>query len=174
MIRKILMRWWVSKHLSILKKKIVQASLSSVSLQIDHELHTNANSNTFRAILGNGLKKCNLCARNVYSLQYYYQCPQAPQRPKDSFTWLTSAFPQCTEPYSAKHEATAFLFMLFHVLREVRPDVNYKDLGNTWTWTLTNSSLVTTMSFDVKGSRPVKTSKTHFESFTQKKKNRHW
>lgn len=96
---------WVGNHLN-------------VSLQIDHEFHTNANSNTFRrGILGNGLRKCNLCARNVYSLQYHFQCPQAPQRLKDSFTWLTSAFPQCTEPYSAKHEATAFLFMLFHVSR---------------------------------------------------------
>lgn len=47
--------------------------------QIVHEVHTN-NSNTFSGILGNGLRKCNLCARNVYSLQYYFQCPQAPNK----------------------------------------------------------------------------------------------
>lgn len=35
---------------------------------------------TFSGILGNGLRKCNLCARNVYSLQYYFQCPQAPNK----------------------------------------------------------------------------------------------
>lgn len=51
--------------------------------------------------------------------------------------------------------------------QEVRPDVNYKDLGNTWTRTVTKPSLVTIMSLDVKGSRPVK---KHPKPMSPKKK----